>query len=51
MGNDFLQEVEESRQTSRNYEGMNSTYIALIPKEVKPKYFGDFRPISLCNFI
>ena len=27
----------------------NSTFLALIPKEVKPSTFDRFRPISLCN--
>ena len=27
----------------------NSTFLALIPKEVKPSTFDRFKPISLCN--
>jgi len=29
--------------------GINSTFLALIPKEVNPETFGRFRPISVCN--
>jgi len=29
--------------------GTNSTYLALIPKEINPETFARFRPISLCN--
>lgn len=29
--------------------GINSTFLALIPKEVNPETFNRFRPISLCN--
>eukprot|EP00253_Pinus_taeda_P011429 PITA_11429 len=29
--------------------GTNSTYLALIPKEINPETFTRFRPISLCN--
>jgi len=29
--------------------GINSTFLALIPKEANPETFGRFRPISLCN--
>jgi ribonuclease HI/exonuclease III len=29
--------------------GINSTYLALIPKESNPETFARFRPISLCN--
>ena len=28
---------------------INSTFLALIPKEVNPAYFDRFRPISPCN--
>eukprot|EP00253_Pinus_taeda_P023887 PITA_23887 len=29
--------------------GTNSTYLALIPKEINPETFARFRPISLCD--
>jgi len=29
--------------------GINSTFLALIPKEANPETFDRFRPISLCN--
>lgn len=32
-------------------EGLNSTFITLIPKVDKPSTFDDFKPISLCNYI
>ena len=51
MGHNRLDAVEESRSTGKFKEGLNSTYIALIPKVNKSKYFSDFRPISLCNLI
>ncbi|KAH9651249.1 reverse transcriptase domain-containing protein [Citrus sinensis] len=34
-----------------NLAPLNHTYIALIPKENKPKKVTEFRPISLCNVI
>jgi len=41
--------VEESRRKGRVSSALYSTFISLIPKTDKPKYFGDFRPIVLCN--
>jgi hypothetical protein len=41
--------VEESRLKGIISRGLNSTFLALIPKVNKPLTFGDFRPISLCN--
>jgi len=29
--------------------GINSTFLALIPKETNPGSFDRYRPISLCN--
>lgn len=31
-------------------KGITSSPISLVPKVQKPKFFSDFRPISLCNF-
>jgi hypothetical protein len=41
--------VEESRIRGEVVGGLNSTFLALIPKVNKPTSFEDFRPISLCN--
>ena len=51
MGIDILHVVEESRTIGKVYNGLNSTYIALIPKFPKLDTFSDFRPIYLCNMI
>ena len=47
----MLDVVYESRILGQVYDGLNSTYIALITKIKKPKYFDDFSPISLCNIV
>jgi hypothetical protein len=49
VGEDLLNMVEETRQKGKILGGLNSTFIALIPKVNKPLSFGDYRPISLCN--
>jgi hypothetical protein len=49
VGGDLLEMVEESRSRGVIVGGLNSTFLALIPKVNKPTTFGDFRPISLCN--
>jgi hypothetical protein len=41
--------VEESRRMGNIPGCLNSTFLALIPKENNPTTFGDYRPISLCN--
>jgi hypothetical protein len=41
--------IEESRKSGSITGSLNSTFLALIPKENNPTNFGDFRPISLCN--
>jgi hypothetical protein len=49
VGEDLLDMVEETRHKGKIYGGLNSTFIALIPKVNKPIGFGDYRSISLCN--
>jgi hypothetical protein len=49
VGGDLLDMVEEARLNGNISGGLNSTFIALIPKVNKPQSFGDFRPILLCN--
>ena len=46
---DLVQMVEESRMFGNIPGCLNSTFLALIPKENSPTSFGDYRPISLCN--
>jgi hypothetical protein len=51
VGNDLLEMVEETRTLGKIIRGINSTFIALIPKSNKPTTFNDYRPISVCNLI
>ena len=51
MGSDLLEMVEESRRKGHLCGGINSTFLALIPKVNKSVSFDDYRPISLCNLI
>ena len=51
MGINILEVVEDSGTSSTIYEGLNSTYITLIPKVRKPITFNDFRLVSLCNLV
>jgi hypothetical protein len=46
---DLIEMVEESRLRGFITGGLNSTFLALIPKVNKLLTFGDYRPISLCN--
>jgi hypothetical protein len=49
VGVDLLEMVEETRTKGISAGGLNSTFLALIPKVNNPQTFGDYRPISLCN--
>lgn len=49
VGGDLLEMVEEFRIRGEVVAGLNLTFLALIPKVIKPTSFEDYRPISLCN--
>jgi hypothetical protein len=51
VGDDLLQMVEDSRINGKVFGSLNSTFLALIPKENNSVSFNDYRPISLCNLI
>eukprot|EP00253_Pinus_taeda_P009744 PITA_09744 len=51
MGNDLLDIVEESRCSKRMHQGLNATFLALIPKTGCSEEPQGFRPISLCNVV
>jgi hypothetical protein len=51
VGADLLEMVEDSRKKGKICGGLNSTFLALIPKVNNPASFDDYRPISLCNLI
>lgn len=43
--------VEDSRRSGSILKGLNSTFLALIPKEEEARTPEKFRPIALCNVI
>lgn len=47
--NDIFQFLQEFHSNGRLVKGLNSSFIALIPKVVSPSSLVDFRPISLLN--
>ena len=49
MCEDLLRFINEIRKKVRIISIFNSTFIVLILKKFNPKYFGDFRPLYLCN--
>eukprot|EP00253_Pinus_taeda_P025043 PITA_25043 len=46
---DLLRMVQDFMRKAKVGGGMNSTFLALIPKEANPSLFDRYRPISLCN--
>lgn len=46
---DLLKMIKGFMSKAKIGGGINSTYLALIPKESNPESFARFRPISLCN--
>ena len=51
VGPDVVSVCEKFWHTRALSEGLNATYIVLIPKKDAPHTMGDFRPISLCNVL
>lgn len=49
VGESVVKMAEDFFNTGDLQEGMNDTYITLIPKVDKPERPTNFRPISLCN--
>lgn len=49
MGLDLLSMIEFSRFEGFMYNGLNSTFLTLIPKCSKPSSLSDYMPIALCN--
>jgi hypothetical protein len=49
VSDDLVDLVEDTRSRGRIKSTLNSTFLALIPKENNPQTFGDYRPITLCN--
>jgi len=49
VGAELLKVVEDSRMKGNIRGGLNSTFLALIPKKNRPVSFDDFRLISLSN--
>lgn len=51
VGEELLQMVEDTRIKGKIAGGINSTLLVLIPKDISPTSFNDYRLISLCNLI
>ncbi|GLT33525.1 hypothetical protein SLA2020_081070 [Shorea laevis] len=48
---DFVDFFREFHQNSKLVRGLNSSFLALIPKKLSPKELTDFRPISLLRCV
>lgn len=51
LGQELLEVVEESQINQKVWQGLNSTFITLIPKNANSETAHGFRPIALCNVI
>ena len=51
LGGDFCEAVKHFFCTGDMHKGINSTLIALLPKQDNPSSMQDFRPISLCTVV
>lgn len=51
LQHDFLRFMVEFHRNGKLTKGINSTFIALIPKVTSPQRLNDFRPISLVGCI
>ena len=51
VGDKVCQLVLDVLKGARFSEGLNNTFLALIPKVVNPQHISQFRPIGLCNVV
>lgn len=51
VGKSVSKEIKKIFNDRRVPLALNQTHIAFIPKTKGPKTIGNFRPISLCNFV
>lgn len=49
MATDIKQLMDEFHYNGRRIKGINSSFIALVPKKKNPISLDDFRPISLIS--
>jgi hypothetical protein len=51
LKDDFMRLLVEIHRNGKLTKGLNSTFIALIPKVNSPQHLDDFRPISLVGYL